>query len=558
MVIEFIASPVENWVSTKGSKIVIFNKSSSQFAEELGIQVGAGELIEYTKANQFVGITAVTKNDPVVLKYTELPARKYLVYAGRTFYSDENGNTFPFAVGSQGILQDGTKTFGGFIESNIAGVNNVANSLNDQVRLINPDLPNTTANQFLGKYMFTPNESTEYYIGKAPEISQPTPEPQPEPEPEPIPAGFHKMPDGSIMKDSDMYILESDGKVRLVRLGAVEYTEIRVNPDSVLDLVNRGIARLLTQEERTKPPVFLSNEVQQILLKFENNDYTFPSWFNDNIDSVKIGTINSTQFLNSFNSLLENKIIVDTTIIIEEKFCVNVYSVNQDGSISSTNYPEITADQRIELEKNQFVVSCDATTLPTQKQIQDFYNYTPPAPDIDYSINSSMVSQSIGAFILKDGRIKGEVLYIANESFNPYYYNKNITSFIQVKSKTGTVVTIKQNNLNFTETQRDERIIINEGSGNFKELIIDFFVWDSVVNQTVFSETKEIQIVEEMPPDPDEPDKFKPCPQGFHKDFSGKCVPNDPAGAAPRDKLIDTLKGFLFGTVALSLLARKY
>ena len=406
--------------------------------------------------------------------------------------------------------------------------------------------------------MFTPNESTEYYIGKAPEISQPTPEPQPEPEPEPIPAGFHKMPDGSIMKDSDMYILESDGKVRLVRLGAVEYTEIRVNPDSVLDLVNRGIARLLTQEERTKPPVFLSNEVQQILLKFENNDYTFPSWFNDNIDSVKIGTINSTQFLNSFNSLLENKIIVDTTIIIEEKFCVNVYSVNQDGSISSTNYPEITADQRIELEKNQFVVSCDATTLPTQKQIQDFYNYTPPAPDIDYSINSSMVSQSIGAFILKDGRIKGEVLYIANESFNPYYYNKNITSFIQVKSKTGTVVTIKQNNLNFTETQRDERIIINEGSGNFKELVIDFFVWDSVVNQTVFSETKEIQIVEEMPPDPDEPDKFKPCPQGFHKDFSGKCVPNDPAGAAPRDKLVDTLKGFLFGTVALSLLARKY
>jgi hypothetical protein len=34
-------------------------------------------------------------------------------------------------------------------------------------------------------------------------------------------------------------------------------------------------------------------------------------------------------------------------------------------------------------------------------------------------------------------------------------------------------------------------------------------------------------------------------------------VPDDPQPEIPRDKLIDTLKGFLFGTVALSLLASK-
>ena len=74
-----------------------------------------------------------------------------------------------------------------------------------------------------------------------------------------------------------------------------------------------------------------------------------------------------------------------------------------------------------------------------------------------------------------------------------------------------------------------------------------------------FSETKQIQVVEELPPpDPFDPQPPSTCEIGFHKDFSGKCVPDDPIGELPRDKLIDTLKGFLFGTVALSLLARKY
>ncbi len=178
-------------------------------------------------------------------------------------------------------------------------------------------------------------------------------------------------------------------------------------------------------------------------------------------------------------------------------------------------------------------------------------------PTIDKSINSMMVSQSIGAFILKDGRVKGEILYIANQSFNPYYYDKNLTSLVQIKSKTGIGIAIKPNNLNFTQTQRDERIQIDEAVGNFKELLIDFFVWDTPLSMQIFSETKQIQVVEELPPS-ENGDKFKPCQIGYHKDFSGKCVPDDPLPEIPRDKLMDTLKGFLFGTIALSLLARKY
>jgi len=330
-----------------------------------------------------------------------------------------------------------------------------------------------------------------------------------------IPDGFHQMPDGSIMANSDMYnfIIELDGKVRMIRLTGIPSTEyeIKVFPDSVESFINRGVARLLTAAERA-------------LLPLEPEPTPTPT--------------------------------------PEPTFCVNVYSIRDSGSVYSTSYPEITAAKVAELEQTQFVLSCDATTVPTEKQVQDFYGFTPVPPQVDTTINSTMVSQSVGAFILKDGRITGEVLYIANQSFNSFYYNKPITSLIQIKSKSGVVIAIKSNNLNFTETERDERITIDESAGNFKELLIDFFVWDSPLSQIIFSETKQIQIVDETdvaPADPFDPQPpVTTCPAGYHKDFSGKCVADDPVGEIPKDRLIETLKGFLFGTVALSLLARKY
>jgi len=285
----------------------------------------------------------------------------------------------------------------------------------------------------------------------------------------------------------------------MFRIGAIEYTEIKVFPDNVQSYIDRNIGRLLTAQERAIP--YPRPEPEP-----------------------------------------------------ELKFCLNAYNIRDSGSVYSTHYESITAQKVEELQQTQLTVACNADYLPTEKQVQDFYGFTPLPPAVDTSIDSTMVSQSIGAFILKDGRVKGEILYIANQSFNPFYYGKNLTSLVQIKSKSGVSIAIKPNNLNFTQTQRDERIQINEDIGNFKELTIDFFVWDTPLSMLIFSETKQIQVVEELPPDPDEP---KPCEIGFHKDFSGKCVPDDPIGELPRDKLIDTLKGFLFGTVALSLLAGK-
>lgn len=320
------------------------------------------------------------------------------------------------------------------------------------------------------------------------------PQPIPEPTPETIPEGFHRMPDGSIMKDSDMYIVEDDGRVRMVRLGSVEYTEIRIFPSSVQSIIDRGVARLLTEEERAPTP---------------------------------------------------------------QTFCVNVYTLDNNGNVLSQHYDSISFDDlKNLLNQELYIIRCEEGIIPTENQVRQFYGFIDPVEQ--ETIDTTMVSQSIGAFTLKEGRLQGEILYIANTSFNPFFYNKPIASLVKIQSKSGVDLVVKPNNLNFTQSQRDERIQIDEGVGNFKELIITFYVWRDISDPKAFSEIKQIQIVEEIDPVPDDPDKFQPCPQGFHKDFSGKCVPDDPIGQTPPDKLIDTLKGFLFGTVALSLLARKY
>ena len=251
---------------------------------------------------------------------------------------------------------------------------------------------------------------------------------------------------------------------------------------------------------------------------------------------------------------------------IEENYSVNVYNIRDNGDVFATTYLNISGAKLEELSKSFFVLSVDTDRLPTNKEVQDFYGFTSTVTEFgktsDNKIDSTMVSQSIGAFILKDGRVNGEILFIANQSFNPFYYGKNLTSLVQIKSKSGVVIAIKTNNLNFTENERDERITIQETAGNFKELVIDFFVWDSPLSMQIFAQQKQIQIVDETdlaPADPFDPKPpVKTCPAGYHKDFSGKCVADDPAPDIPKDRLIETLKGFLFGTVALSLLARKY
>lgn len=177
-----------------------------------------------------------------------------------------------------------------------------------------------------------------------------------------------------------------------------------------------------------------------------------------------------------------------------------------DGSVSSQI---VSNDDFIiisNIQNDNFFVSNVNLTIesPTKtlQQVLDDIQSHEPTPPPDETITTDMISQSIGFFKLKDNRILGEILYIAESKFNPFFYNKELVSIVVIRNENGDQLTIKPNSLFFTETERDERIFIDESAFDLKKVIIDFFVWDSLNNQKPFTLKKSITLEEGKPPDP--------------------------------------------------------
>jgi len=317
---------------------------------------------------------------------------------------------------------------------------------------------------------------------------------------------------------------------------------VKVEPVVTAPVVTTPVITTPVVTSVISPIIIINAEVQSILTKFDNNDYTYPSWFNNNITWVKDGSITSNEFLNAFNNLLQEGTIIDKTIPIVpvvKKYDVNTYRINEFGGTYNQIIYNIDGNTLLQLE-SQFLVTIVGSPTPTDQEIKDFYNF------VDTTIDETMVSQSIGAFKLENGKVTGEILYIANSSFNPYYYNKSISSIIFIKDQYGANVlsTPKVNNLNFTETQRDEKIQINEGVGDLDAIKIEFYVWKSTNDPQAFSlqKTEELLCVE-----------CGKCQVGYHRDFNNKCVPDGGTLVGGKSSILDKFMGAtaLIGTLAL-------
>ena len=281
-----------------------------------------------------------------------------------------------------------------------------------------------------------------------------------------------------------------------------------------------------------------------------------------------------------------NKIYQADTIIVEAYVWIGTDALSQKITSSLTNQltePEIDVPPTVQnvliqmnilgstFERSYIISPIDypaietwKLTLPASVEFMDTLTTTNPShsalamiaeydtwiiqnPPVDSSINDSMIAQSIGFFEIKDGRLLGDINYIANTSFNPFWYSKTIKSFVQWKTESGVTIGVKSNNLNFTLTERDENINIDEGIGNFTKLIVEFFVFDSgLTTAKAFTPAKTITVEEQI-------DEIEPCQTGFHR-VSGICVLNDPPAIVPQDKHLGILKGMLVGSLALALL----
>jgi len=121
------------------------------------------------------------------------------------------------------------------------------------------------------------------------------------------------------------------------------------------------------------------------------------------------------------------------------------------------------------------------------------------APTVDDSISTGMVTQQVINFNIINGRAVGSIKFVATNNFNPYYYGKNILSIVKFKTPNGVNILpyVKQNNLRFTETERDEVINFDEDMKGNTRATVESFVWEWIDKPLgAFSKMFSIQISE--------------------------------------------------------------
>jgi hypothetical protein len=143
----------------------------------------------------------------------------------------------------------------------------------------------------------------------------------------------------------------------------------------------------------------------------------------------------------------------------------------------------------------------------TQQEFRTAYNYLVDtqvvhAPEQDLTINDNMVTQQVINFNIINGRAVGSIKFQATNNFNPYYYNKNIVNIIQIANGAKILDVVKENRLNFTETERDEVISYDEDVKGNTRATVESVVWSSATQPTAFSKMFGIEISEKEPPKP--------------------------------------------------------
>jgi len=104
-----------------------------------------------------------------------------------------------------------------------------------------------------------------------------------------------------------------------------------------------------------------------------------------------------------------------------------------------------------------------------------------PEPIVDH-YTTNMIRQELLNFTIVNNRIQGSIKFTATDAFNPYFYNKPIVNYLQLKSTdlpNWTQISTtnpKSNPLRFTETERDEVITFDEDAQNLTFVSAESFI----------------------------------------------------------------------------------
>jgi hypothetical protein len=224
--------------------------------------------------------------------------------------------------------------------------------------------------------------------------------------------------------------------------------------------INEEIARIEEEEHNIE----LQNNVNQIINALESGNILFPDYFQNNIAWVKTGAITQQAFLDSYYYLSNQGII---------------HSAPTEPTEPIIELPELLPEAEAQIEP-----------IPIT------------TPEINDSISTNMVTQQLINFNIINGRAVGSIRFVATDNFNPFYYGKNIVNLVQFKTPNDVTLLVKENRLNFTETERDEVISYDESVSENTRITIESYVWSSATQPTPFSNMFSVKISATEPPKP--------------------------------------------------------
>ena len=240
----------------------------------------------------------------------------------------------------------------------------------------------------------------------------------------------------------------------------------------------------------------ITTEAQNILNKLESGEYQFPTWFNTNIEWLKTGKISSQDFINAYNHLDNDGLIIDLTQT-PQTFNVTVYELDNNAQITSENYPNATVEFQQNLISQNKLIYIGSHNQPSLEFVRQHYNYvetyvppvtpTIPEPEPDNSsFTFPMVSQLGVEFELKNNRVTGRVvLNKISSNWNPYYNDMNLISYFELRNKNGITISslgqVKQNIVKFPPSQPpllpSQELTFDESAVDYKELQVRIYLW---------------------------------------------------------------------------------
>jgi hypothetical protein len=232
-----------------------------------------------------------------------------------------------------------------------------------------------------------------------------------------------------------------------------------------------GINEKIAQIETEQHEAVLAANINQIIQAIESGQVLAPDYFQNNIIWVKTGAITQQQFLDAY------------------------YHLSNQGIIhSAPTEPEVIEPVIEEIIEPVI----EEVIEPVIEEV---------IAEPDPTITDNMVTQQVINFNIVNGRAVGSIKFVATNNFNPYYYGQDLVNIIQFKDPNGAyiksiTIPLKENRLNFTETERDEVINYSEDMYGNTRATVESFVWPSATIPRAFSKTYSIEISEAEPPKP--------------------------------------------------------